>query len=79
MPNRTGHRIDPWGTLLATGPQVDIMSLITTLWTGADQLNEDLMGDSVKEFSALQVDNIHSFSVIHQASHLSCGSSMICP
>lgn len=53
MPNRAGHSIDPWGTLLATGLQVDIMPLSTALWTGADKLNEDLTGGRVKEFSAL--------------------------
>lgn len=82
MPNRTGCRIDLWGTLLATGLQVGVVPLITTLdrSCSADfQLNEDLTEEGVKELSALQVDNIHSFSVIHQTSLLSSGSSMICP
>lgn len=30
--NRTGPTIEPWGTQLVTGLQLDFMLLITTLW-----------------------------------------------
>ena len=32
MLSRTGPSIDPWGTLVVTGLQLDFVPLITTLW-----------------------------------------------
>ena len=74
--------IDPWGTPLVIGFQLDIILLITTLLTcllsqfsvptslsAYQLLYEDLMGDSAESLTEVQVDKIQCSPQIYQASH----------
>ena len=75
--NRIGPLMDPWGTLLLTGVQLDFVPLITTLWAQPfsqflvhclliqsilhELLCEDTMGESVKGLTEVKVDDTHCF------------------
>lgn len=86
MLNRTGLNVDPVGTLLVPVLHLNFVPLVTILWTQLfSQFSihltvyhppnlsayEDLMGDTVKDLTEVQVDNIHCSPLVCQAAPVS--------